>query len=180
MAVDVLVGFRPDTEEPIDSRFIASNASDRLSLVSFNCYKGLLVFQQDTSELYVCIDPSNPSLESSWNLIDGSESSSTGFPFTGNALITGSLTISGSNQNALGGTLTVSDTIFTDVISASIAQFTGDGVNSILLIKTSEGNSPITINPEGLIVFDEFTYTPTPVNGGFLYSGSEFFIGLEI
>ena len=118
MAVDVLVGFRPDTEEPIDSRFIASNASDRLSLVSFNCYKGLLVFQQDTSELYVCIDPSNPSLESSWNLIDGSESSSTGFPFTGNALITGSLIISGSSQNALGGTLTVSDTIFTDVISA--------------------------------------------------------------
>ena len=76
------------------------------------------------------------------------------------------------------GNLTVSDTIFTDVLSASIAQFTGDGANNILIIK-SGSSFPITVNHEGLIIFDEFTYTPTPVLGGLLYSGSDFYFGLE-
>tara|TARA_B100001778_G_scaffold307037_1_gene286772 strand:- start:670 stop:1278 length:609 start_codon:yes stop_codon:yes gene_type:complete len=75
------------------------------------------------------------------------------------------------------GSLVVSNTLFTDVLSASIAQFTGDGINNILII-SSGSNTPITVNSEGLIMFDQFTYTPPPVEGGFLYSGSEFFIGL--
>ena len=75
------------------------------------------------------------------------------------------------------GSLTVSETLFADVLSASIANLTGDGVNNILII-SSGSNTPITVNPEGLIVFDQFTYTPPPVEGGFLYSGSNFFIGL--
>tara|TARA_R110002167_G_scaffold316299_1_gene521861 strand:- start:1311 stop:1919 length:609 start_codon:yes stop_codon:yes gene_type:complete len=75
------------------------------------------------------------------------------------------------------GSLVVSNTLFTDVLSASIAHLTGDGVNNILII-SSGSSSPITVNPEGLIIFDEFTYTPLPVEGGFLYSGSDFFIGL--
>ena len=53
----------------------------------------------------------------------------------------------------------------------------GDGVNNILII-SSGSTSPITVNSEGLIIFDQFTYTPPPIEGGFLYSGSEFFIGL--
>ena len=76
------------------------------------------------------------------------------------------------------GNLVVSDTIFSDVISTSIAHFTGDGINNILIIK-SGSNSPVTINPEGLIIFDEFNYTPTVVQGGLLYSGSDFYFGLE-
>jgi len=75
------------------------------------------------------------------------------------------------------GSLTVSETLFADVLSASIANLTGDGVNNILII-SSGSNTPITVNPEGLIMFDQFTYTPPPVEGGFLYSGSNFFIGL--
>ena len=75
------------------------------------------------------------------------------------------------------GQLTVSNTIFTDVISASISRLTSDGINNILIIN-SGSNSPITVNSEGLIIFDEFTYTPTAIEGGFLYSGSDFFIGL--
>jgi len=75
------------------------------------------------------------------------------------------------------GSLVVSNTLFTDVLSASIAHLTGDGINNILII-SSGSNTPITVNSEGLIIFDEFTYTPPPIEGGFLYSGSEFFIGL--
>jgi len=75
------------------------------------------------------------------------------------------------------GSLIVSDTIFADVLSASISHLTSDGVNNILII-SSGSSSPITVNSEGLIIFDEFLYTPLAVEGGFLYSGSDFFIGL--
>ena len=80
------------------------------------------------------------------------------------------------------GSLVVSETLFADIVSASIISassfaITGDGQNNILLI-SSGSNAPITINSDGLIIFDEFTYTPTPIEGGFLYSGSNFFIGL--
>jgi hypothetical protein len=76
------------------------------------------------------------------------------------------------------GSLIVSNTLFTDVLSASIAQFTGDGINNILII-SSGSSSPITVNSEGLIIFDEFLYTPTPVEGGMLYSGSNFYLGFN-
>jgi hypothetical protein len=80
-------------------------------------------------------------------------------------------------DSSITGSLVVSNTLFTDVLSASIAHLTGDGINNILII-SSGSNTPITVNSEGLIIFDEFTYTPPPIEGGFLYSGSEFFIGL--
>tara|TARA_R110002012_G_scaffold171683_2_gene336545 strand:+ start:1183 stop:1980 length:798 start_codon:yes stop_codon:yes gene_type:complete len=106
---------------------------------------------------------------------------------SGNIGSTGKITAAGlvAGEDIIGrtsiksdGNLTVSDTIFTDVLSASIAQFTGDGANNILIIK-SGSSFPITVNHEGLIIFDEFTYTPTPVLGGLLYSGSDFYFGLE-
>ena len=78
---------------------------------------------------------------------------------------------------AITGSLVVSNTLFTDILLASQSIITSDGVNNVLLINVG-ANSPITINSEGLIIFDEFTYTPLPVEGGFLYSGSDFFIGL--
>ena len=74
--------------------------------------------------------------------------------------------------------LRVSETLFTDILSASLVHFHGDGVNNILLI-SSGSSSPITVNHEGLIIFDEFTYTPTAIEGGLLYSGSDFYFGLE-
>lgn len=81
-------------------------------------------------------------------------------------------------QAGITGSLVVSTTLFADVLSASIAQFRGDGSNNILII-SSGSNTPITVNSEGLIVFDEFTYTPAAVLGGLLYSGSEYYVGLD-
>tara|TARA_R110002153_G_scaffold80025_1_gene203830 strand:+ start:250 stop:870 length:621 start_codon:yes stop_codon:yes gene_type:complete len=98
--------------------------------------------------------------------------------------ISQSISSSGANwdgqfegQAAITGSLKVSDTLFSDILSTSQAVITSDGINNVLLINVGI-NSPITINPQGLIIFDEFTYTPTPVEGGFLYSGSDFYIGL--
>ena len=95
MATEVLVGFSPSTVEPIDSRLIATNANDRLSRKSFNCYEGLLVFQQDSQELYACVNPSDPSLNDSWLLISSGVTSS--FFTTTEIIRTGSLTIVENN-----------------------------------------------------------------------------------
>ncbi len=72
-----------------------------------------------------------------------------GFPFTGSAVITGSLTISGD----------VGEQDFFLVRSSSFTSF-----------KISSSNVP---------VFGNFTTTPTAIAGGFIYSGSNFYAGIE-
>jgi len=72
-----------------------------------------------------------------------------GFPFTGSAVITGSLTISGD----------VGEQDFFLVRSSSFTSF-----------KISNNNVP---------VFGNFTTTPTAIAGGFIYSGSNFYAGIE-
>jgi len=43
----------------------------------------------------------------------------------------------------------------------------------------TEGTERFKINEEGVLVLAPFINTPTPISGGFIYSGSnEFFIGL--
>jgi len=160
MAIDVIVGFNPSTPDPLDSRLVALNANDRLSRKSSNCYEGLLIFQQDTNELYACINPDDPSLTDSWILIsDGSPASA--FPFTGEGEITGSLRMLPSSPTSTVPVLTI------------------QGGNSDILIINSSSNSPVTVNQQGLIVLDDYHYTPPPVEGGILYSGSDFYLGVD-
>ena len=114
----------------------------------------------------------------------------------GDTTITGSLIISSSNTftnlgpfNQVGdfivetGTLTVSENIFSEVISASFisassATFKGDGITDIITVGSASA-FPLIVNSNGLIVLDNYNYTPTPIEGGFLLSGSDFYIGLE-
>ena len=63
---NILVGFNLSSTEPLDVRTVAIDEADRLSRKPFNCYKGLMIFQLDTSELYICSDPDNPSSNNSW------------------------------------------------------------------------------------------------------------------
>jgi hypothetical protein len=128
MATNIGAGFNPSTQEPIDSRIIAANAAARLAIPWYKSYKGLLVFQQDTKELYVCIDPgaegiSNPA----WEIVNsaGTPGGSV-FPFTGSAAISGSFevhgpTIIGTPPENLDTTkdLQVSHSLFSPIVSAS-------------------------------------------------------------
>ena len=68
--------------------------------------------------------------------------------------------------------------LFSDIISSSDLQLFSDGTNDIVTI-TSQSTTPVMINPAGVITLDNFQYTPTPVEGGLLYSGSDFYLGLE-
>ena len=158
MPINIGAGFNPSSDEPIDSRLIVASETDRLALESFNCYEGLVVFQQDTNELYVCIDPGNDTTDPIWQLL-----------LTGNTV---------PNIAPYNGNFTVTQDLFALSVSSSQLTLNGDGINNIIIIN-SASNVPLIVNNEGLIVFDEFQYTPDPVSGGFLYSGSDFFIGLE-
>lgn len=72
-----------------------------------------------------------------------------GFPFTGSAVITGSLTISGDA-----------------------------GEQDFFLVKSSSFTS-FKISSSNVPVFGAFTTTPTAIAGGFIYSGSNFYAGVE-
>lgn len=129
MATNIGAGFNPSTQEPIDSRIIAANASARLAIPWFKSYKGLLVFQQDTKELYVCVDPGAAGVsDPAWEIVNSTSSSGGGviFPFTGSAAISGSFdvhgpVIIGTPPTNLDSTkdLQVSHSLVSPIISAS-------------------------------------------------------------
>ena len=69
MAVSVPAGFLVINTEPIDGRMIAANAAARKNTTRytpFNSFRGLLVYQQDTDQLYSLIDPSNTGTDAGW------------------------------------------------------------------------------------------------------------------
>ena len=78
-----------------------------------------------------------------------------GFPYTGSALITGSLGITGS------------------------ANFLkGEGETDFFLIRSSSFTS-LKMNSDGVAVFGGFNSLPTAIAGGFAYSASNFYAGIE-
>jgi len=85
----------------------------------------------------------------------GSSSSSNAFPFTGSAQITGSLGVTGSAEFIKGG-----------------------GDTDFFLIKSSSFTS-LKLNSDGVAVFGDFTSLPTAIEGGFVYSASNFYAGVE-
>ena len=94
MAIILPGGFNITNNEPVDARITVANQTARLAFSSANVYEGLVVYQQDTNELYVLIDTSLWNSNSGWQLV-GSGGGST-FPYTGSAIISGSLNVIGS------------------------------------------------------------------------------------
>lgn len=78
--------------------------------------------------------------------------------------------------------LHVAGTLFSDIVSSSKVETNElilDSDGSVNLLSINSGSkTPLTINPAGIIVLDNFQYTPSPVEGGLLYSGSDFYLGL--
>lgn len=101
MAIILPGGFTITNVDPVDSRITVADASSRLGFSAANIYEGLLVYQQDTNELYVLIDTDNYNSNSGWKLVGsnvptGSFATTGSNTFIGNQYITGSLTVSGS------------------------------------------------------------------------------------
>tara|TARA_R110001592_G_scaffold125379_1_gene335333 strand:- start:1625 stop:2518 length:894 start_codon:yes stop_codon:yes gene_type:complete len=82
--------------------------------------------------------------------------SQTTFPFTGSALITGSLGVTGSMS-----------------INA-----TSNNINDIFLVKSGSIDL-FKVSSSGAVVFGDLELTPEPVIGGMFYSSSFFYVGIE-
>jgi hypothetical protein len=120
MAIVLPSGFNITNNEPFDSRITVADQAARLGFSAANVYNGLVVYQQDTKELYVLTDAANNTLPISWQLVGsnlntGSFATTGSNIFKGNQTITGSLTISGSTtqigNNTLQGLTTLSGSI---------------------------------------------------------------------
>ena len=74
----------------------------------------------------------------------------------------------------------VSGSFFSDTVNSSKNIIQGNGTDDLLLIKIGNDDTPkVRINPQGVAILDNYTYTPTPHEGGLLFSGSEFYLGLK-
>tara|TARA_Y100000385_G_scaffold56112_1_gene53695 strand:+ start:1246 stop:2724 length:1479 start_codon:yes stop_codon:yes gene_type:complete len=72
---------------PLDDRTIVANESARFALVSAKLFEGLVVYQTDTDQLFVLKDVNNKGNINGWAEVTNQNN----FPFSGNAVISGSL-----------------------------------------------------------------------------------------
>jgi hypothetical protein len=69
MAIILPGGFNITNSEPVDARFALANESARYALSAANIYKGLVVFQQDDSTMFVLTDTANVGNSAGWTQI---------------------------------------------------------------------------------------------------------------
>ncbi len=69
MAIILPSGFNITNSDPVDARFSLANQAARYALSAANIYKGLVVFQQDDSTMYVLTDTTNVGNSNGWTQI---------------------------------------------------------------------------------------------------------------
>ena len=69
MAIILPSGFNITNSDPVDARFSLANQSARYALSAANIYKGLVVFQQDNSTMFVLTDTANVANSNGWTQI---------------------------------------------------------------------------------------------------------------
>ena len=66
MAIILPGGFNITNSDPVDARFALANQTARYALSLANVYKGLIVFQQDDSTMWVLTDTTNVGNTNGW------------------------------------------------------------------------------------------------------------------
>jgi hypothetical protein len=137
MAIILPSGFQITNNEPGDSRVVVADQTARLAFSAANVFKGLVVFQQDTQELYVLTVEGSPSNTSSWSKIftaTGTSGSYTG-SFSGDGSgLTGIVASGGSSlEFALSSGTGIEDFIYdaSEPITVAVsgaAQLTNDTI----------------------------------------------------
>ena len=107
MAIILPSGFSITNVDPIDARFTVANQTALLGFSAANVYEGLVVYQQDTNQLYVLTDTGSYSSISGWTLVGSGGSSGTStFIATGSvtaSLFSGSFVGDGSGLTGIPG-----------------------------------------------------------------------------
>ena len=103
MAIILPGGFQITNNEAVDSRISVANQTARLLFSAANVYEGLLVYQQDTNEIYVLTNASDPTNNSNWDKI---------YPVSGS---------SSSNSGSFSGSFQGDGSQLTNIVSSSYA-----------------------------------------------------------
>jgi hypothetical protein len=171
MAIILPSGFNITNVDPIDARFSVSNQAARLGFSAANVYEGLVVYQQDTNELYVLTDTGSYNLNAGWTLV--------GAGAGGTFIATGSVTAS----------VDVSGDIFI-IRSASYSPFTvsGTGLTTIsgsatnlFLIKNASNQAVLTVSQSGVVILatSSVELTGPTANGAIYFTSNALFVGLD-
>jgi len=171
MAIILPSGFNITNVDPIDARFSVSNQAARLGFSAANVYEGLVVYQQDTNELYVLTNTGSYNSTGGWTLV-GSGAGST-FMATGS--VTASVDVTGDIfiiRSASYNPFTVSSTGLT-TISGSAA--------NLFLIKNASNQAVLTVSQSGVVILatSSVELTNTAPNGGIYFTSNSLFVGLD-
>ena len=126
MAIILPGGFNITNSDPVDARFALANQSARYALSSANIYKGLVVFQQDNSTMWVLTDTTNVGNSNGWTQIQlGSVTSN--LP---DGIISSSqqvIDIFNANFNATSSMATTVDNVFATDYEVYVTSSVADG-----------------------------------------------------
>jgi hypothetical protein len=143
MAIILPGGFQITNNEPVDARLTVADSTSRLGFSPVNVYEGLVVYQRDNNKLYVLVDTGSYNTESGWELVgSGSGGGGNTFPYTGSAIISGSLNVIGS--------ITGSDGIINQ-LTASYAISSSYADTASFSLATTE-NRVLVINKSGTTI----------------------------
>ena len=144
--------------EPLDEVIYSPSSVPNLSLVSLSVTGSappLFHGGDFTVSEGLGIGAYNPTLGAIIDEVSGG-GSGVGFPFTGSAQITGSLSVTGSSTFEL-----------------------NQGQTTDFFLIKSSSFKPLKVNSDGVVTFGNFNILPTAVGGGMAYSGSSFYVGIE-
>jgi len=170
MAIILPSGFNITNVDPVDARFSVSNEAARLGFSAANVYEGLVVYQQDTNELYVLTDTGSYSSTTGWTLVG----SGVGSTF----ISTGSVTASVNITNDIFIIKSGSNIPFAVSSQGSIT--ISGSANNLFLIKNNNNQPVLTVSQSGVIVFatQSSELTGDAQIGAIYFTSSSFFIGL--
>ena len=177
MAITLPSGFRITNNEPGDSRVAVTNQAARLAFSAANVYKGLLVFQQDTQELYVLINESSPTDNLSWaKVFTGSGTSGS---YTGSFQGNGSGLTNVPASGIVGLNLTqIADSQVSASVSATGTSFTVSSASINLMTVNNSSRVTATTFSGSLIGVSNTTGSLTgSLTGSFTGIGSGSFSG---
>ncbi len=142
-------GFYVNSTGPVDARFVVADSASRKTQFDGVYFEGLIVYQQDTQEIYVCVSAPNgvANLDTDWELV---------YPASGSTSDTGSLITASVAGNVIefekanGDLFTI--TVDTGSFDTSSLLITGSVNQNVLTFKKGNG--------------DEFTLTVDTGSGG--------------
>jgi len=163
MAITLPSGFNITNNEPGDGRVVVANQSARLGFSAANVYKGMLVFQQDTQELYTLINNASPSVNSSWvKLVTAGTTNQYSGSFSGSYQGNGAGLTNVPASGIVGLNLTqIADSQVSASISVTGTSFTVSSASVNLL----------TVTNQGLVTANNFTGSFGGIGSG-SFSGS--------